>query len=170
MTDTGEKRKIRELTMDAGEANVYALVFVIPVFILFGLPFYLIHLKGQNAETLLDLLNNNLSLFKFRTLVVLLSIFAGIILHELIHGITFLFFCKNGLKSIRFGIMWKFFTPYCHCKEPLKVRHYIVGALMPAIVLGFIPAIVGVITGQVLILLFGILFSLAAGGLSLIHI
>ena len=89
----------------------------------------------------------------------LIILFAGIILHELIHGLTFLLFCKNGFKSIEFGIMWKYLAPYCHCKEPLPVRPYIIGALMPAIVLGFIPAGIGLITGKFIPLVFGMIFS-----------
>jgi hypothetical protein len=35
----------------------------------------------------------------------------GIILHELIHGITWAKYTKDGFKSIRFGVLWKFLTP-----------------------------------------------------------
>jgi hypothetical protein len=66
--------------------------------------------------------------------IVLIALTIGIILHEL-HGITWAKYTKDGFKSIRFGVLWKFLTPYCHCKEPL-VKHYIIGGIMPAIVLG----------------------------------
>jgi hypothetical protein len=159
-----QARVRHELTMTTAEANIYALVFVIPILLLFGVPYYLLYLRNFTAETLLEFLNNNRQLLLFGSLWLLVVLFAGIILHELIHGITFLLFCKNGIKSIRFGIMWKFLTPYCHCKEPLKVRHYIIGALMPALLLGFIPACLGIITGKIVPLLIGIFFSFAAGG------
>lgn len=162
INDQAQVRK--ELTMTAAEANLYALVFVIPILLLFGIPYYLLYLRNITADSLLEFLNNNRQLLVFSSLWVLLVMFAGIILHELIHGITFLVFCKKGIRSIQFGIMWKFLTPYCHCKEPLKVRHYIIGALMPAVILGFIPACMGIITGKIVPLLIGIFFSLAAGG------
>jgi len=162
MDDQPQVRK--ELTMTAAEANLYALVFVIPILLLFGIPYYLLYLRNMTVDTLVEFLNNNRQLLVLKSLWALLVLFAGIVLHELIHGITFLFFCRHGLKSIRFGIMWKFLTPYCHCKEPLKVRHYIIGALMPAVIMGFAPACLGIITGKIVLLLFGIIFSMAAGG------
>lgn len=55
-------------------------------------------------------------------------------------------------------------TPYCHCREALKVKHYIFGALLPAILLGILPATLAILTGYLPLLLAGIFFSMAAGG------
>jgi hypothetical protein len=154
----------RELTMTAGEANLRALVFVIPIILLLGIPFYILWLKDLTLETLIGFFQNNRHLFSFGILWMMIFLFAGIILHELIHGITFLLFCKKGLKSIEFGIIWKYLAPYCHCKEPLPIRPYILGALMPAIVLGFIPAGIGLLTGKFIPFVFGMIFSIASGG------
>lgn len=96
------------------------------------------------------------------TLFIVLII--GVIAHELIHGIFWALFTKKGFSSIKFGILKQYFTPYCHCKEPLKVKHYIIGAIMPAVVLGFIPIIVSFVYGLLGWLLFGIFFTAAAGG------
>jgi hypothetical protein len=154
----------RELTLTAGEANLRAMVFVIPIILLLGVPYYFLWLRDLNLDTLIGFFRNNLYLGKFGILWMLIILLAGIILHELIHGLTFLLFCKNGLRSIEFGIMWQYLAPYCHCKEPLPIRPYIIGALMPAIVLGFIPAGIGLITGKFIALVFGMIFSIAAGG------
>lgn len=95
----------------------------------------------------------------------ILSIFVvGIVVHELLHGIGWACFAKNRFKSISFGINWKYFAPYCHCKEPLKVKHYRLGGALPLIILGIIPSIIAVITGSGFLLTFGILFTAAAGG------
>ncbi|MBN1414467.1 MAG: DUF3267 domain-containing protein [Bacteroidales bacterium] len=153
-----------ELTMNAAEANMYALIFVVPLLLLYGLPFYFIWLRHNTLNMFVDFLVDNWRSLAFSGLWVILILLVGVILHELIHGLTFMLFCKNGLKSISFGIMWRFITPYCHCKEPLKARHYIIGALMPAIIMGFLPACLGIITGKIIPLLFGLFFSFAAGG------
>ncbi|OFY55278.1 MAG: hypothetical protein A2Y87_11880 [Bacteroidetes bacterium RBG_13_46_8] len=150
--------------MTAGEANLRAMVFVIPFILLLGVPFYFLWLKGLTLEKMLDFFRNNLYLGKLSFLWILIILLGGIVLHELIHGLAFLLFCKNGIKSIEFGIMWKYLSPYCHCKEPLRVSPYIIGALMPAVVLGFIPAGIGLITGKFIALAFGMIFSIAAGG------
>jgi len=89
---------------------------------------------------------------------------AGTILHELIHGITWSRYTDRGFKSIKFGILWKMLTPYCHCQEPLTVRQYIAGAIMPALILGIMPALASILTGSLGLLVFGIFFTMAAGG------
>lgn len=154
----------RELTMNMAEANMYAIVFVVPILLLFGLPYYLIWLRDISTDTIIAYINEHERMMKLGFVWVLIAMGLGIVLHELIHGFAFLLFCKKGIKSIQFGIQWKFLTPYCHCKEPLKVQHYIIGALMPAVILGFIPACAGLITGRLIPLLFGLFFSFAAGG------
>jgi hypothetical protein len=73
-------------------------------------------------------------------------------------------YTKNGFKSIKFGVLWKVLTPYCHCSEPLKVKHYITGAIMPAIILGFLPFVYSLFTGNALWLFFGIFFTMSAVG------
>ncbi|WP_285269605.1 DUF3267 domain-containing protein [Kaistella rhinocerotis] len=73
-------------------------------------------------------------------------------------------YARKGLKSVKFGILWKMLTPYCHCKEPLKIRHYIIALLAPFIILGIIPGIISLFTGNLILLVFGIVFSGAAAG------
>jgi len=146
----------KEITMDAGEANVKALVFIPPILFIFGLPYALIW-GNKIANGFMDVALNGI----FLTLLVL---FLGVILHELIHGLFWSFFLKNGFRSIKFGVMWKFLTPYCHSKEPLKLKHYRIGAIMPAIILGFLPALISLYTGNFGLFIFGVFFSIAAGG------
>jgi hypothetical protein len=154
----------RELAMTAGEANRRAVVFVIPIILLLGIPYYFLWLRDLSLDGLIGFFRNNLYLGKLNLLRMLIILVAGIVLHELIHGLIFLIFSKKGLKSITFGIMWSYLAPYCHCKEPLPVRPYIIGALMPAFVLGFVPAGIGILTGNLLLLFFGMIFAVASGG------
>jgi hypothetical protein len=84
--------------------------------------------------------------------------------HELLHGFTWGIFATKGMKSIKFGVKWKYLTPYCHCKEPLRVKHYKMGGAMPLLIMGIIPSIVAIIVGNGFLLSFGIFFSWAAGG------
>ncbi|MGJ7031217.1 DUF3267 domain-containing protein [Niabella hirudinis] len=97
-------------------------------------------------------------------LIPLLVLVAGIVVHELIHGLTWALFARNGRRSIKYGVLWKYVTPYCHCNEPLEVRHYVLGALMPAVILGILPSIAGIITGNFYVLVTGIFFVMAAAG------
>ena len=96
--------------------------------------------------------------------IVVVLMILGIVLHELIHGFVWLLFVKEGFRSIRFGVMWKYLTPYCHCKEHLKVKHYIAGAIMPAIILGVLPTLWAFVTGNIMLFFLGLYFIVAASG------
>lgn len=63
-----------------------------------------------------------------------IAIILGFVIHELIHGTTAAIFSKRGWKSIKFGVMWQYLAPYCHCKEPLSLKDYRLVVLMPSIV------------------------------------
>lgn len=84
--------------------------------------------------------------------------------HELLHGLGWLPSCKNGWKSIRFGMMWSSLTPYCNCKEPMGVKNYYLGLLMPFTVLGLLPSAAAIPAGSMTMLAFGLMNILFAGG------
>jgi hypothetical protein len=88
----------------------------------------------------------------------------GVVIHEFIHGAIWASFAKRGFKSIKFGFLWKMLTPYCHCKEPLMTKHYLLGAVMPAIVLGILPAIYAILFGNLGFLIIGVFFTIVAAG------
>jgi len=142
-----------EYTIDMGKVNLWVFIMIFPILLLFLLPFLLI----WNFE-LLGL--GRVILIKYGFIIVLL----GIVLHELLHGITWALFATKGFKSIRFGINWKWLAPYCHCKEPLKAKYYAIGGLMPLVVMGIIPVIIALVSGNAALLVFGIIFTWAAGG------
>jgi hypothetical protein len=148
-----ETKEFKEYTMGFGKVNLIALLMIIPITAMIFLPYVLI----WDYETF----KTSKEIFDDYFLYVLIG---GIIIHELLHGLPWGYFASNGLKSIKFGVKWKFLTPYCHCKEPLKVKHYKIGGAMPLIVMGIIPSITGIITGHGGILSFGIFFTWAAGG------
>lgn len=97
-------------------------------------------------------------------LMFMAALIVGIVVHELIHGVTWAMFAKSGFKSISFGVLWKMLTPYCHCSEPLKVKHYTIGALMPLIVLGIVPSVAAICLKSLFWLTMGVIFIAAAAG------
>lgn len=138
-------------TINIHTASKVSLAITAVAAVLFGVPFYFIW-------------RPEFSLSLQQSLLFVLLFIVGIVVHELIHGFFFGLFARNGFKSIRFGVMWEMLTPYCHCKEPLKIKHYFLGALMPALLLGIIPAVISLFNGSGLILLFGIIYVGAAAG------
>jgi hypothetical protein len=84
--------------------------------------------------------------------------------HELLHGITWHFFCENKWKSIHFGILRSSLTPYCNCKEPLGMKYYLAGTLMPFFMLGVVMFIVSYMIGNAFLMLISLTNMLGAGG------
>lgn len=131
------------------------------IFVLFGAIFYRLH-----KEVWLTVFSvpTDWALFLLRLLLAFVIYILGVVMHELIHGATWAMFLKGGFKFIEFGIMRKYGTPYCHSKSPMKVKHYIIGGIMPSIILGFIPLVCGLVIGNFWVMLFGFLFTTASIG------
>lgn len=88
--------------------------------------------------------------------VYLVALIALIVVHELIHGLTWSRFAPGGFADIEFGIMRDSLTPYCTCKTPLRKEAYVTGTLAPLVVLGIIPIAVAFCIGSVALLFVGI--------------
>ena len=93
-----------------------------------------------------------------------LLILCLIIVHELIHGITWAIFAKNHFHAIGFGIIWNSFSPYCTCSNPLKKWQYLLGVAMPTLVLGGGGTLAAVMTNQLLLFLAAEYMILSGGG------
>lgn len=93
-----------------------------------------------------------------------LSIVFGSVLHELIHAAFFLPSLSYNLKGLSFGYIQDKMTLYVHLKEPVSIIGFRVGLIMPLIILGAFPIILGLFYGYLSILLFGIVLSVAAVG------
>lgn len=146
----------KEITLGTGEANLKSLLFIFPVMVIFGIPFFILW-HGNILTSLKELIFDNI-------FISLTFIIIGALVHEFIHGLFWAIYLPNGFKSIRLGISWKFLTPYCHSKAPLKLKHYRLGGVMPGILLGIVPSIISVFTGNVELFAFGLFFTMAAGG------
>jgi hypothetical protein len=107
-----------------------------------------------------------LAFIESKSLYISLIVFiiVGSIFHEAIHGLTWAYFGNKPIRSIRYGIHWKSLSPYAHCPEPIEIGAYRIGGVMPFIVEGFFPSLIGLITGSVGLIFFGLIFTLGAGG------
>lgn len=95
-------------------------------------------------------------------LLAILLFVAGVVVHELLHGLTWALAGDRGWSAVSFGVLMM--TPYAHISEPLRARPYQLGAFMPGLLLGIVPALAAVVTGNAPLFLFGLLFTVAAGG------
>jgi hypothetical protein len=152
------------VTISSSRANQASFVAFIISSILFGIPFGLLWGFDELRNGFTSFLTDYVKLF-----IVLVS---GMILHEGLHALTFAAFCKNGFRSVNFGIKWKHLSPYVHCREILSLNQYRLGTLMPGLILGIIPTIIGVASGNAWLLIYGVFFTAGAAGdfLSLIKL
>lgn len=144
--------RFHPLTISVVSANVQALAIGLPIIAFLGLCFFALHPEG------------NLSFGILGALLVLVAFFALIVVHELIHGLVWGAFAKSGWKSVSFGVIWQYFTPYCTCAEPLPKRAYVIGALAPTVALGLLPVLIAYATGSLTWFSLGALMVLGGGG------
>lgn len=94
----------------------------------------------------------------------LIVIAAGIILHELIHGLSWQLLEGKKSSAIKYGFDWKTLTPYAHCRESMTVESYRLGTAIPGILLGLLPGIFSIFINNGWLFCFGMFFTFAAGG------
>lgn len=98
------------------------------------------------------------------------SIVLAILAHELIHGIIFALYAPKGFRSVTFGFNANIGAFYCHCKEPVRVKHYRRAGIAPLIILGLIPLATGYLTGIPWFKTFGLLLTIGGFGDLLVYI
>ena len=150
---TGQGYKRTELTIGIKTANTFAVIMGIPLAVIaIGLFFIINRNREWKGVSSTDLW------------ILAVIFFVMIAVHELIHGVTWAIFTENHFKDIEFGFIKENFTPYCSCTRPLSRWEYILGAMMPLIILGIIPSIAGICIGSLKVLIFGIVMIISAGG------
>jgi hypothetical protein len=162
LNQTGNIEK-KDYSVSMLQANIYALIMTAPFLLIFVAAYGLLWGWVTMLEQWGKLFNGNGS-FLIIYLLFLLVLLVGTVFHELIHGITWVLVGRKNWSSIKFGFQASTLTPYCHIKEPMLVNPYRWGAVMPGIITGFLPALVGLLTGSPAVFLIGLFFVFAAGG------
>jgi hypothetical protein len=143
----------KEITYDGMKLTILLIAMIIP-FYFGGDALFKAIWEGESRRVILDV----------PTWIKFAAVFVAIILHELIHGFIFAMYAKNGFKAIKFGFSATMGAFYCHCKDPLKVKHYRRAGIAPLLVLGIIPLIFAMITGTNWIKTFGLLLTIGGFG------
>lgn len=92
----------------------------------------------------------------------LVAFLLGVVVHELIHGLTWIWVTHSSFRHLRFGIMTG--AVYCHIDVPMTKRQYVIGALMPLVLMGIVPYVLSFIIGNLWLMAFGVLFIASAMG------
>ncbi len=140
----------RNLTISMGKANLFAVLLFILLFIAgYGLNY---------------LINGSIGFGDFSLLFFIVAFVVLIVVHELIHGLFWSLFTPNHFKDIEFGIMKPSMSPYCTCLAPLEKTQYIIGTVMPLLLLGILPMSAGIVMNNTNLLFMGIVMAVSAAG------
>jgi hypothetical protein len=140
----------RDLSISMARANFIVLFTSIPVALLQFLIFVLLHGMDSLGIT--------------RGSVLLIAVVLGVVVHELIHAMSWMIFGHKPFSAVKFGFQWKTITPYAHLKEPVEVNAYRIGGFMPGFILGILPYILSLVLGDGNLFWFGLVHTAAAGG------
>ncbi len=146
--------KKKDYSISIFKANIYSIPILIFIIFILIIPYFL-YWGNDNLQT-------GLKSIKFYVLVPILLV--GGIIHELIHAISYVIFGKAAFKEIKIGFHWKNITPYAHCTVPISASAYRISAVLPGIILGFIPGIFSIILGNSLLLVIALFFSIVSCG------
>ncbi len=140
-----------------GQANVWAILALGPPVVAFTAAFVVIHgwdpiVRAADVAPLL----------------LLAALVGGIVSHEVLHALAWKAAGGMPWNDVRLGFQWKTLTPYAHSRVPMTARAYRIGAATPGVILGLVPSTASLVTGDGFWLLFGVLFTIAAGGDALI--
>ena len=141
----------RDLSISMARANIVVLFISIPVVILQFTIFLWLHgTRGLKPV--------------WSSAILIIAVLLGIVIHELIHGISWVIFGRKPFSAIKFGFQWKTFTPYAHLKEPVEVNAYRLGAFMPGFILGILTYMLSLVLGNGDLFWFSLVHTSAAGG------
>lgn len=144
------------------KANVYGLALLPPVALICGAYLWIWSFEKLAAAMEFESL---LSVFLVWFVAIPATFVAGVVVHELLHGLSFLYIGGASRESVTLlGFQRETATPYSSCSQPLRAGGYRWTIAMPGLVLGILPVAAGLFTGNPWAMFFGTFFLLAASG------
>lgn len=116
----------KDVTITSGKAMAYGILCALPFVLVFGLMYRLLLME---RAYLLEV--SGLSFYCIFIAIIVISV----VIHELLHGVGWAAASGKGWNVVRFNI--NAMMPSCACKVALEKRAYLIGVLMPFLVLGF---------------------------------
>jgi len=141
----------RDLSISMAQANVVVMFISVPLVILQFIVFIWLH----GVENLKP---------AWSSALLVVFVLLGVVIHELIHGISWMIFGHKPFSAIKFGFQWKTFTPYAHLKEPVEVNAYRLGAFLPGFILGILTYLLSLVLGNGDLFWFILVHASASGG------
>lgn len=96
--------------------------------------------------------------------IVLPIIFISIFIHEGLHWLGYVGFAHLPWKTVHLGFNLRYVAPYVHADSPVTASAYKRLVALPGVILGVIPALVGIAGESGLMTLYGLIMLLGAVG------
>jgi len=149
-----ENYETKEVLVKGTWANIFTLLIFIFSTLLFGSIYYL--LWGNPFQGIfLNIQSFDIG-FGFIYLVILVGF---ILLQENMYGMIW-----SRYTDVKINIIFKSITRICYCEKIISIKHYIIGLIIPPVILGIIPSLIGILIENIIILGFG-LVMLTSGSL-----
>ncbi|MEM7111484.1 MAG: alpha/beta fold hydrolase [Chloroflexota bacterium] len=145
-----------DVTVALGWANLVAFVLLPVLGLLLWLPYQLLW-GGAWAKTIDAIVN-------LPAVWLIVVVLVGVVVHELLHAAGFIWLGGVDRTAVSFGFSWRGLAPYAHCREPITAVAYRLTTALPGFVLGVLPALLGLLTDTMPLMLFGAWMIIAAGG------
>lgn len=125
---------------------------------IYGLPVFIIYISVFIFFT------ETIPFFSTKIFIItLIVIYISTPIHEIIHGIGWCLTDFSRFDSIYIFLPIGLSDAYCHCSEPLNTKSYVLGTIMPFIVLSFFPSILSCIFSSPLLLYIAIVNGFGSG-------
>jgi hypothetical protein len=147
--------KEAEATFAPWKADAFAIALIPIEFIILILPHYFF----WGGSSLLEVVSN-----RFSVLLLLLALIGGLLVRELIHKIGYFKIGRVSWNLIKLGIDWRHLIPTSHTDALMTANEYRLSLLMPTILLGVVPAFIGIAFGIGFLTILGFLMVVVAGG------
>ncbi|GMO58050.1 MAG: hypothetical protein Ta2G_18070 [Termitinemataceae bacterium] len=128
-------------------ANLFGLLIFVIASLIFGFFYY--RVWGHFLTK---------PIYIVEAILFIVAMAASFFVHEMLHGMAWSKYTEVGIN-----VILKSLFRLCYCREIIKARHYIFGLVIPTIILGIIPILIGLCLGNFGIFVFGIL-GIAQGG------
>jgi hypothetical protein len=96
--------------------------------------------------------------------VIVLGLALSLGLHELLHAVGYAVFGRVPWRQIEFGVRWSQLIVYARSRVPVARPAYCKALMLPTIVLGVVPAVVGLSLGIGWMTLYGFFLVVLATG------
>jgi len=162
--------KQKEITAEYYQIIIFSIYVFVFLLVFACLPFLILYAHNNNIslKNFLNFKNTSIIYVLIKigriSLYIIIIYLIGAIIHEFLHIIPISLYLKKIKNVFSAGIAPGGVAFYIHCKNPIPLKIYRISLLLPLIVMGIIPLIIGFILINFKIFTIGIIFIWAASG------